>query len=61
MSSRTPTPHPTRITVRDVAPKHDTAVTGGKAGSDPSKYMDIKLKEVLISGVATSGGAAVTP
>lgn len=26
-------------------------VSGGRAGSDPLKYMEIKLKEVLISGV----------
>ena len=61
MSTRTPAPHPTRTTVRDLAPTHDTAVTAGKAGADPVKYMEFKLKEVLVSGVVPSGDTSVTP
>jgi hypothetical protein len=38
-------------TVRSLKPKNAKAVKGGKAGSDPVKYMEVKLKEVLISGV----------
>ena len=49
MSTKTPAPHPTRITVRDLGLKHDTAVTGGRAGSDPTKYLIYTLKEVRIS------------
>ena len=34
---------------KDLTPKSAKAVKGGRAGSDPVKYMEIKLKEVLVS------------
>jgi hypothetical protein len=45
---------------RELAETELDHVSGGK-GAAPVKYMEYKLKEVLISGVTTSSGADVAP
>jgi hypothetical protein len=40
------------IKVRDLAPKKGKQPKGGgKAGGDKTKYMEVKMKEVIVTGV----------